>query len=53
MNSFLFALAIFVSVWWTSINTAKLIRGALIPVWNFVIMSAGITAVITKCIGLW
>ena len=53
MNSFLYALAIFISVWGVSLNVAKLIRGESLPFWNFVIMSAGITAVITKCIGLW
>lgn len=52
-TNLLFAVFIFASVWWVSINVTKLIRGQAIPFWNFVIMSAAITGVIAHAIGLW
>ena len=51
--AYLFVLAIFVTVWFGSINFAKLVKGEPIPAMNYVIMAAAITAVITRLIGLW
>lgn len=53
MRTILFVIAIFVSIWFGSVNLAKLIRGNTIYWWNFFIMSAAITAVITHIIGVW
>lgn len=52
-TNWLFTVFIFVAVWWSSINAVKAMHGNAIPFWNFVIMSAGITGVITHLIGLW
>lgn len=53
MNTFLFVIAIFFSVWWGFINFAKLFRCEAIPALNIIVMSAGFTAVITHIIGIW
>lgn len=49
----LFVLAIFVTVWFGSINFTNLVGGEPIPAMNFIIMAAAITAVITRIMGLW
>ena len=51
--AYLFVLAIFVTVWFGSINFTKLVGRESIPAMNFIIMAAAITAVITRLIGLW
>lgn len=53
MKIFLFAFSIFISIWFTTVNVVRTIRGAKIPAINFAIMSAAITAVITHFIGIW
>lgn len=53
MVTFLFVLSIFVSVWFGSINIARMIQKIGIPTWNFVIMSIAITGVITHLSGVW
>ena len=46
-------LSIFISILFTFINVAKLIRGQRIPFWAIAIMSVGITSVVTHFIGMW
>lgn len=53
MTTIIFVIAIFFSIWWSSINFVKFIRGESIPWLNFVIMTAAFTAVITHVIGIW
>ena len=53
MKTFLFVFSIFISIWFTTVNVVKTIRGAAIPASNFAIMAAAITAVITHFVGIW
>lgn len=53
MKTFLFVIAIFFAIWWTSVNIAKLIRHEGIPFGNFILMSVSWTAIITHLIGIW
>lgn len=53
MEIVLIILFIFLSIWMGSINTVKLLRGEPIPVWNFIIMSAGLCGVVTNLMGIW
>lgn len=52
METVLIILFIFLSIWMGSINTVKLFRGEPIPVWNFIIMSVGITGVVVYVFGI-
>lgn len=49
----LFVVALFVSIWFGSVNIMKAIRGHAIPSANFFIMSIAFTAVITHFMGMW
>lgn len=53
MRAVLFIFSMFIAVWWTSVNLAKLIKGERIPWLNFVFMAAGLTAVITYIMNIW
>lgn len=53
MTTILFVIAIFVSVWMGSINIAKAISREGIPFLNFILMSIGVTAVITHILNIW
>ena len=37
---------LFLTVWWTLINVAKLFHGDRIPKWNFIFQTIGIVGVI-------
>ena len=52
MATILFVIAVFFGIWFTAVNTILAVKGDSIPLWNFVIMSASITAIITHLIGM-
>lgn len=49
----LYVLALFVSVWYVPLNIMKGVRGRYVPWWNFAIMAASVTGVVTHIQGLW
>ena len=53
MTTVLFIVAIFVAVWFGSVNISKLIMKDSIPYGNFIIMAMALTAVITHVMGVW
>lgn len=53
MTTFFFVLSIFISVWLGFINIARLIRGLAVKGWTILMMSVGITGVITHLAGVW
>lgn len=53
MRTIILIFCIFISIWWVSINAAKSIAKEGIPFWNFVVMSIGLTGVVTYFLGLW
>lgn len=53
MITFLFVLSIFISVWFGFVNIARLIRNLDVSTLNILIMSIGITGVITHIAGVW
>lgn len=52
-NNIILTIAIFITIWWTSVNIGRFIKNNPIPFWNFVLMSAGWTVIITHIIGIW
>lgn len=53
MTTVLFVIAIFCAIWFTSLIIGGLIAKNSIPAWNFILMAAALTAVITHIIGIW
>lgn len=53
MATILLILAFFFAIWFTTVNIMLCIHSQSISGWNFVIMSASITAIITHFIGIW
>lgn len=53
IRTIIFVICIFISIWYVAVNTAKLFRGFAISAFNFAIMSAALTGVITHIIGIW
>ena len=53
MTTILFIIAMFFGIWFTTVNLILTIHKQSIPSWNFVIMSASITAIITHLMGIW
>lgn len=53
MATILFIIAIFFGIWFTTVNIILAVHGRPIPAWNFIIMSASLTAIITHLIGIW
>lgn len=53
MQTFLFVLTIFATIWLSTILIAKLIKNERIPALNIIAFAAAWTALITHSIGLW
>lgn len=53
MRTIILIFFIFISIWMASINTAKIIYKEHILWWNFVVMSVGLTGVLTYFLELW
>ena len=53
MTVILFALSIFVAIWFGSVLIMKFIRGHTIPAFSIIVFAAAVTAIITKTIGMW
>lgn len=53
MATILFITAIFFGIWFTTVNIMLAANGQTIPAWNFIIMSASLTAIITHLIDIW
>lgn len=53
MATILFIIAMFFGIWFTTVNIILAIQGQSVPGWNFIIMSASITAIITHLMGIW
>lgn len=54
MREVIFVICVLLSIFWGSVNIAKLIRGIEdIPFWNFFFFSIGLTGVVTYLLGVW
>lgn len=53
MATILFIIAIFFGIWFTTVNVMLFAAKQSISAWNFIIMSASLTAIITHIIGIW
>lgn len=53
MTTILFIIAIFVAIWFGSINACKVAVKDRIPYGNFIIMAMALTLVIIHVMGVW
>ena len=53
MREVIFVIFVWFSIFWGSVNLAKLIRGAAIKFLNFFFFSIGLTGVVTYLLGVW
>lgn len=53
MKTFLFVLALFLAIWFSTLVIIRWVRGQKIHAMTLVIMSASVTAVITHIMGVW
>ena len=53
MKTFLFVLALFLAIWFSTLVIIRGVRGQKIHAMTLVIMSASVTAVITHIMGVW
>lgn len=53
VTNIILVIAIFFAIWFTIINTAKLILQNAIPSLNFLILAIAYTVIITHYIGIW
>lgn len=53
MTTILFIIAIFVAIWFGSVNVSKVAVKDSVPAGNFIVMALAMTAVITHILGVW
>lgn len=50
---FIFIIAMFLGIWFTTVNIMLFMARQNISIGNFIIMSASLTAIITHLMGIW
>ena len=49
----LFAICLFIALWFWPVNLLKGCRGQAVSKWNFILAAASLTGIVTYFMGIW